>query len=113
MALSGALFGGREAEVLQNRAECSIRPYITGWKNWSFSNTPAGTQSSAVIYNLIATAKENDWDPYCYLVWLLNNASGLNQTDDAWAGSFLPVNAPQKVKFPNRNENADHQLNTH
>ena len=61
---------------------------------------PTGAQSSAVIYSLIETAKENDLAPYRYLVWLLNNAPGLSQTDEAWAESFLPVNAPQEYKIP-------------
>ena len=86
-------------ELSNNRAERSIKPFVMGRKNWLFSNTPAGAQSSAVIYSLIETAKENDLDPYRYLVWLLNNAPGLSQTDEAWAESFLPVNAPQKCKF--------------
>ena len=47
-----------------------------------------------------AAAKENDLDPYRYLVWLLHNAPGLSRTDEAWAESFLPVNAPQKCKIP-------------
>ena len=38
-------------------------------KNWLFANTPDGAQSSAVIYSLIETAKENGLDPYRYLVW--------------------------------------------
>ena len=71
-----------------------------GRKNWLFANTPAGAQSSAVIYSLIETAKENGLDPYRYLVWLLNNAPGLSQKDEAWAESFLPVNAPQECKIP-------------
>mgnify|MGYP001728411166 CR=1 FL=1 len=82
-------------ELSNNRAERSIKPFVMGRKNWLFSNTPAGAQSSAVIYSLIETAKENDLDPCRYLVWLLNNAPGLSQTDEAWAESFLPVNAPQ------------------
>jgi len=50
-----------------------------GRKNWLFANTPAVAQSSAVIYSLIETAKENGLDPYYhYLVWLLHNAPGLN-----------------------------------
>ena len=36
-----------------------------------------------VIYSLIETAKENDLDPYRYLVWLLHNAPGLSRTDEA------------------------------
>lgn len=35
---------------------------------------PAGVQSSAVIYNLIETAKENNLDLYHYLIWHLHNA---------------------------------------
>ena len=57
-------------ELSNNRAERSIKPFVMGRKNWLFSNTPAGAQSSAVIYSLIETAKENDLDPYRYLVWL-------------------------------------------
>lgn len=87
-------------ELSNNRAERSIKPFVMGRKNWLFSNTPAGTQSSAVIYSLIETAKENDLDPYRYLVWLLNTAPGLSQTNDGWAESFLPVNAPQECKIP-------------
>ncbi|MEE1214611.1 MAG: transposase domain-containing protein, partial [Bacteroidaceae bacterium] len=83
-----------------NRAERSIKPFVMGRKNWLFSNTPAGAQSSAVIYSLIETAKENDLDPYRYLVWLLNHAPGLSRTDEVWAESFLPVNAPQECKIP-------------
>ena len=87
-------------EFSNNRAERSIKPFVMGRKNWLFSNTPAGAQSSAVIYSLIETAKENGLDPYRYLGWLLHNAPGLSRTDEAWAESFLPVNAPQECKIP-------------
>ncbi len=60
-------------ELSNNRAERSIKPFVMGRKNWLFANTPAGAQSSAVIYSLIETAKENGLDPYRYLVWLLYN----------------------------------------
>ena len=71
-----------------------------GRKNWLFSNTPAGAQSSAGIYSFIETAKENDVNPYRYLLWLLHNALGLSQPDEAWTESFLPLNAPQECKIP-------------
>ena len=87
-------------ELSNNRAERSIKPFVIGRKNWLFSNTPAGAQSSAVVYSLIETAKENDLDPYRYLVWLLNHAPGLSRTDEVWAESFLPVNAPQECRSP-------------
>ena len=87
-------------ELSNNRAERSIKPFVMGRKNWLFANTPAGAQSSAVIYSLIETAKENGLDPYRYLVWVLHNASGLSQTTEAWAESFLPGNAPLECKIP-------------
>ena len=87
-------------ELSNNRAERNIKPFMIGRKNWLFANTPAGAQSSTVIYSLIETAKENRLDPYLYLVWLLNNAPDLSQTDEAWEASFLPVNTPQECKIP-------------
>ena len=38
---------------------------------------PLGAQSSAVIYSLIETAKENGLDPYGYLVSVFEKALGL------------------------------------
>lgn len=87
-------------ELSNNRAERSIKPFVMGRKNWLFSNTPAGAQSSAVIYSLIETAKENHLDPYRYLTWLLHNAPRLSRIDVTWADSFLPENAPQKCSIP-------------
>lgn len=71
-----------------------------GRKNWLFANTPAGAQSSAVIYSLIETAKENQLDPYRYLLWVLRNAPALSQTDESWAEKLLPALAPQEYKTP-------------
>lgn len=87
-------------ELSKNLAELSIKTFVMGRKDWLFANTLAGSQSSAVIYSLIEIAKENDLDPYRYLVWLLNNAPSLSQTDEAWAESFLSVNTPQECKIP-------------
>lgn len=61
-----------------------------------FANTPGGAQASSVIYSLIETAKENGLDPYRYLLWLLQNAPGLSETDEAWAEKLLPANAPKE-----------------
>ena len=61
-------------EISNNRAERSIKPFVMGRKNWLFANTPAGAESSAVIYSLIETAKENGVDPYRYLLWVFRNA---------------------------------------
>ena len=87
-------------ELSNNRAERSIKPFVMGRKNWLFANTPAGAQSSAVIYSLIETAKENKLDPYKYLLWVLQSAPVLSQDDECWAEKLLPANAPQECHVP-------------
>ena len=51
-------------ELSNNRAERSIKPFVISRKNFLFANTPGGAKSSAVIFSLIETAKENGLDPY-------------------------------------------------
>ena len=89
-------------ELSNNRAERSIKPFVMGRKNWLFANTPGGAQASAMIYSLIETAKENALDPYRYLLWVLQNAPQLSETDAAWAEQFTPANAPQECKIPQK-----------
>ena len=50
-----------------NLAENAIRPFVVGRKNWLFSATPAGAHASAMLYNLVETAKANGLEPYWYL----------------------------------------------
>ena len=87
-------------ELSNNRAERSIKPFVMGRKNWLFANTPGGAQASAVIYSLIETAKENALDPYRYLLWVLQNAPQLSETDEAWAEKLLPASAPEECYMP-------------
>ena len=87
-------------EISNNRAERSIKPFVMGRKNWLFANTPAGARSSAVIYSLIETAKENGLDPYRYLLWVLSTAPELAQQDSAWAEKMTPALAPDTCKIP-------------
>lgn len=87
--LSNYLLDGR-IELSNNRAERSIKPFVMSRKNFLFANTPAGAQSSAVIFSLIETAKENGLDPYQYLVHLLKEAPQLSKTDSEWAKKLLP-----------------------
>lgn len=56
-----------------NRAENAIRPFVIGRKNWLFSDTVHGAESSAIIYSLIETAKANAQNPETYLVDLMKN----------------------------------------
>ena len=59
-------------------------------------------QASSMIYSLIETAKENGLDPYRYLLWLLQNARQLSETNKAWAESLLPANAPEECHMPHK-----------
>jgi transposase len=58
-------------ELTNNRAERSIRPFVQGRKQWLFSNTPNGAESSSIFYSVIETAKENRLHPFQYLKYLL------------------------------------------
>lgn len=86
-------------ELSNNRAERSIKPFVMGRKNWLFANTPTGAQSSAVIYSIIETAKENGLDPYRYLLWIFQTAPNLAQQGDNWAAQFLPQWAPVECRI--------------
>ena len=89
-------------ELSNNRAERSMKPFVMGRKNWLFANTPGGAQASAVIYSLIETAKENGLDPYRYLLWVLQNAPILSETDETWAEKLLPARAPKECYMPHK-----------
>ena len=89
-------------ELSNNRAERSIKPFVMGRKNWLFANTQGGAQASSVIYSLIETAKENGLDPYRYLLWVLQNAPQLSETDETWAEKLLPARAPKECYMPHK-----------
>lgn len=56
-----------------NLAERSIKTLVIGRKNWLFSQSFEGAQSSAIILSLIETAKRNNLDSEKYLEYLLEN----------------------------------------
>lgn len=80
-------------ELSNNRVERSIKPFVISRKNFLFANTARGAKSSAVMFSLIETAKENGLDPYRYLTLLLNEAPRLAVTDPDLAASLVPQNA--------------------
>lgn len=97
--LTNYLLDGR-IELSNNRAERSIKPFVMGRKNFLFANTPAGAKSSAVIYSLIETSKENGLDSYRYLCFVLESALRL-QSKDNWELDLLPWNVPVScIKLP-------------
>lgn len=87
--LNAFLLDGR-LEIDNNRAERSIKPFVIGRKNWLFANTPKGAKSSAIIYSLVETAKENGLNPYWYLEYLFEMLPNIDRADPAAVALLLP-----------------------
>jgi transposase len=82
-------------ELDNNRSERSIKPFVIGRKNWLFANTPRGARSSALIYSLVETAKENGLDPYAYLKYVFERLPMLDRGGDKAAiDELLPWSRP-------------------
>jgi len=78
------------APIDNNLIERDIRPLTTGRKNWLFSATVAGAQTSAVIYSLMLTCRACGVEPYAYLRHVLNQLPCLTNDDDI--RNLLPFN---------------------
>jgi len=83
------LLDGR-LEIDNNWAERAIKPFVIGRKNRLLSNTPRGARTSAVIYSLVETAKENGLKPYEYISHLLHQIPDVDPGDPTALDSFLP-----------------------
>lgn len=103
--LNNFLLDGR-LEIDNNRAERSIKPFVIGRKNFLFSNTPRGAKSSAIIYSIIETAKENNLKPFNYLTYLFEQLPNVDTDDAAVIDSLLPWSdtLPADCRMP-QNEN--------
>lgn len=73
-----------------NIAERDIRPFTTGRKNWMFSNTPKGADSSSILYSIVLTARANGLNPYHYLRELFTKLPNLKDEDSI--DQLLPWN---------------------
>ena len=73
-----------------NIIENAIRPFVIGRKNWLFSNTPRGAKSSAVLYSLVESAKDNGLNVYNYLRFLFTKLPYANSSEDI--KKLLPCN---------------------
>jgi hypothetical protein len=87
--LEGFLLDGR-LELDNNRSERSIKPFVIGRKNWLFANTVRGARSSATIYSLVETAKENGLNPFFYLTYLFEQLPNFDRKDTAALDALLP-----------------------
>ena len=73
-----------------NACENAIRPFVLGRKNWLFSQSPEGAESSCGIYTLIETAKQNGLIAANYLMVLFEQAPCAASPND-WE-KLLPWN---------------------
>lgn len=89
-----------------NRGERSIKPFVIGRKNWLFSNTAKGAKSSAIIYSVVETAKENGLDPFKYLSYLFEELPNMDTTDQTKLNQLLPwsTTIPKECRVPNKSK---------
>lgn len=73
-----------------NPTERAIRPFVTGRKNWLFSDTVNGANASANLYSLIETAKANRLEPYHYFRHVFKQLPAAQTLEDIEA--LLPAN---------------------
>ena len=97
-----------EVDISNNFAENAIRPFAVGRKNWLFSDTTKGAESSAIVYTLVETAKANGLDPHAYILRLLEELPylGRNPSQDdldmflPWQSEIQAVCAPSASPKP-------------
>jgi len=65
-----------------NIIENAIRPFVIGRKNWLFSNTPRGAKSSAILYSLVESAKDNNLNVYNYLRYIFTKLPYAESSED-------------------------------
>jgi transposase len=68
-------------ELSNNSAERGIKPFVIARKNFLFSNTKCGAESSTIIFSIIQTAIANRIDYRKYLETLINKIS-FNSTEE-------------------------------
>lgn len=93
-------------DIDNNRGERSIKPFVIGRKNWLFSNTAKGAKSSAIIYSVVETAKENGLNPFNYLSYLFEELPNLDTTDKTKLDQLLPWSQtiPEECRVPNKSK---------
>ncbi|WP_121639575.1 IS66 family transposase [Virgibacillus sp. Bac330] len=103
--LEGFLKDGR-LEIDNNCAERSIKPFVIGRKAWLFSNTAKGATSSAIVYSIVETAKENGLNPFHYLSYLFERLPNIDTTDREQLAQLLPwsTTLPQECRVPTKSK---------
>jgi len=73
-----------------NISENAIRPFVVGRKNWLFSGSPTGAETSSKVYTLVETAKHCNVNLHDYLRIVFEKAP-LAENDEDWS-KLLPWN---------------------
>lgn len=84
-----------------NTSERSCKAFVTGRKNWLFSDTEDGADASALVYSMVETAKANGVDVYHYLKYLLDMAPQATMSDEELE-KFAPWNPEVKEEIERR-----------
>ncbi len=81
-----------ELDIDNNLAERSIKPFVIGRKNWLFSNTASGADSSARLYSIVQTCILNNVNPYEYLDYVLDKLANMTVNPNSDIQALLPWN---------------------
>ena len=90
------LLDGR-LELSNNKAEHAVKSLVMGRKNWLFSQSFAGAQTSDIILSLIETAKRNGLDPEKYLKYLLEKLPNEKDLESNTLEAYLPWQKEVKI----------------
>jgi len=82
------------APIDNNILERDIRKFVTGRKNWLFSDTVGGAKASSVIYSLALTCRACGVDPYNWFVHVLTELPQRGPDNDI--EDLLPFNFKRK-----------------
>ncbi len=89
------------APIDNNLLERDIRVFVTGRKNWLFSDTTAGAKASATIYSLMLTCRACGVDPHDWLAHVL--AELPQRGPEADIEDLFPFNFVAKDPPPDQN----------
>ena len=91
-------------ELSNNLAERALKPFVQGRKQWLFSCTPNGAESSSIYYSIVETAKANNLNPFQYIKFLLEKLPSAKTSDLAgllpWSESL-----PNECRVPEKTSN--------
>lgn len=79
-----------------NTSERSCKAFVTGRKNWLFSDTQDGAHASSLVYSMVETAKACDVEIFNYIKYILLSAPN-DQMSDEELEKFCPWNPECKA----------------